>query len=102
MFLVTDKSPKKFRYTFVSKIHKLLIEIIELLYEANSIDVMDVLRLSKQEEVLVKFQVLDYICELATREKCLLFNQYENISCYINSCMKYLNGCINSDKKRRN
>lgn len=101
VFLVTEKSPKKFRYSFVNKIHNLLIEIIELLYEANSIDVMDVLRLSKQESALVKFQILDYLCELATREKCLLFHQYENISNYLNSCMKYLNGWINSDKKKK-
>ena len=75
MFLVTERSPKKFRYSFVNKIHNLLIEIIELLYKTNSIDVMNVLRLSKQEEVIVKFQVLDYICELATRE---------NVCCFIN------------------
>ena len=44
VFVVTKKSPKKFRYSFVNKIHNLLIEIIELLYEANSIDVMDLER----------------------------------------------------------
>ena len=44
MFVVTEKSPKKFRYSFVNKINNLLIEIIELLYEANSIDVMDLER----------------------------------------------------------
>ena len=101
VFLVTEKSPKKFRYSFVNKIHNLLMEIIELLYIANSIDVMNIDRLSKQKDVIVKFEILDYICELSMRQKCLLFNQYENISNYINLCMKYLNGWINSDIKRR-
>ena len=101
MCVMTEKSPKKFRYSFVSKMHNLLIEIIELIYEVNSIDVMDIDRLRKQENTLVKCEIFDYLCELSMREKCLLFHQYENISNYINSCMKYLNEWINSDKKRR-
>ena len=56
---------------------------------------MDIDRLRKQENALVKCEIFDYLCELSMREKCLLFHQYENISNYINSCMKYLNEWIN-------
>ena len=40
VFLITKKSPKKFRYSFITKIHSLLIEIIELFYLAIALDVI--------------------------------------------------------------
>ena len=29
--------------------------------------------------------LLNYVCELSAKEKCILFSQYENISKYINN-----------------
>ena len=69
VFLITEKSPKKFRYSFTTKIHSLLIEIIELFYLANALDVIDEERSKKQELIKVKFKILDYLCDLAYREK---------------------------------
>ena len=46
--------------------------------------------------------ILEYICDLAWKEKCILFNQYENITKYNNSCMKISNSWILSDKRRLN
>lgn len=100
VFVVTQKSPKKYRYSFVTKIHNILLDIIELLYVANSIVLGDNNRLNKQKEAIVKFQLLDYMCDLAHKEKCLLFSQYENISKYINSCLKLLNAWIARDQTR--
>lgn len=37
IFVISEKSPKKYRYSFLTKIYNLLFDIIELLYEANSI-----------------------------------------------------------------
>lgn len=37
------------------------------------------------------------MCDLAQKEKCLLFSQYENICKYINSCLKLLNAWMSSD-----
>ena len=47
ILVITEKSPKKFRYSFINKIHSLLIEIIELLYEANSLDILNINRIEK-------------------------------------------------------
>ena len=49
--------------------HNLLLDIIELLYEANNLLITDKNRLSKQETAKVKFKLLDYICDLSAREK---------------------------------
>ena len=66
IFTVTEKSPKKFRYSLLAKMHNLLIT--------------DKNRLSKQETAKVKFKLLNYICDLSAREKCILFSKYENIA----------------------
>ena len=100
VFVISEKSPKKYRYSFLSKIHNLLFDIIELLYEANSIRLGNDERLNKQKLVKIKLEIVDYLCDLGTREKCFLFSQYENISKYICECMKLLNGWIDSDNKR--
>ena len=69
IFTITEKSPKKFRYSLLTKMHNLLLDIIELLYEANNLLITDKNRLSKQETAKVKFKLLDYICDLSAREK---------------------------------
>lgn len=53
-----------------------------------------------KREAKVKLGIVDYLCDLGTREKCFLFSQSENISKYICECMKLLNGWIESDNKR--
>lgn len=100
IFVISEKSPRKYRYSFLTKIHNLLFDIIELLYEANSIKLGNEERKEKQREAKVKLEIVDYLCDLGTREKCYLFSQYENISKYICECMKLLNGWIESDTKR--
>lgn len=47
VFVVTEKSPKKYRYSVVIRIHNILLDIIELLYVANSITLGDDLRYKK-------------------------------------------------------
>ena len=37
IYTITDKSPKKFRFTLVSKLQNLSIDVIENLYRANSV-----------------------------------------------------------------
>lgn len=37
IYTITDKSPKKFRFTLVSKLQNLSIDVIENLYRANRI-----------------------------------------------------------------
>ena len=55
VFVVTEKSPKKYRYSFVTRIHNILFDIIELLYVANSITLGDDLRYKKQKERCLLF-----------------------------------------------
>ena len=60
VFLITEKSPKKFRYSFTTKIHSLLIEIIELFYLANALDVRDEERSKKQDQEVLNNKFIYY------------------------------------------
>ena len=61
VFVVAEKSLKKYRYSFVTRIHNIQLDIIKLLYEDNSIIFNDDLRCEKTKKAVVKFQLLDYM-----------------------------------------
>ena len=39
MMTVTEKSPKRFRFTFVTRMYNLALDVIEYLYRANDLHV---------------------------------------------------------------
>lgn len=97
---ITEKSPVKYRHSFVSKMDNLCMDIIENLYLANDTDLKDRRRLDYQKVALTKFKVLDYIAEVSMSNGCILLKHYENISKMIYECLNLLNGWIVSDNKR--
>ena len=97
---ITIKSPVKYRYTFVSKMHNLCMEIVENLYYANEIALGDGRRKEYQRTALIKLRLLDYVCEAAKEALCITSKQYEFIVRCILSCINLLNGWILSDDQR--
>ena len=99
---VTQKSPKQFRFTFVSRLQNLALDVIENIYYANEIFVgkNDEKRLSFQHGALTKLKLIAYISELAMTQQCMLFKQYEQIAKLTTDCQRLLGAWINSDKKR--
>lgn len=99
---ITAKSPVKFRYSFVTKMHNLGIEIVEYLYYANMLDLFDARRVDYQKQAMVKLKLLDYVCESAKDVSCITMRQYSNITKEIYSTITLLSGWINSDSERKN
>lgn len=97
---ITEKSPVKYRHTFVAKMDNLCMEIIENLYLANDTNIKDSRRLDYQKYALTKLKVLDYVVEVSASNKCILFKQFEIISKMIYECINLLTGWIQSDCKR--
>ena len=103
---VTQKSPKHFRYTFVSRLQNLSLDIIEKLYRANDIfinknDMNSIQkRLHLQHEALTSVRLLAYFSQLAMEQGCLIFKQFQQISKYTTDCINMIGGWINSDRKR--
>ncbi len=95
---VTEKSPKKFRFTLVVRLQNYILDAIELIYKANcSRDVVERLRL--QEEARVKLSLLDYFAGIAYEQECILFRQYEQISKQQAECLLYLGKWMASTRK---
>ena len=103
---VTEKSPKKFRFTFVSRLQNLSLEIIEDLFRANDIFIAKnepvslSRRLEFQQKALTEIKLLSYFAMLASETGCILPKQYEQIAKQTAECQKLVAGWINSDKKR--
>lgn len=95
---ITEKSPKKFRFTLVVRLQNYCLDIIENIYFAN-LERDGSLRLEKQEKAKYLLSMLDYMSGLAYEEECILFRQYEQISKQIAECIMYLNKWMASSKK---
>jgi len=99
---VTQKSPKQFRFTFVTRLQNLAIDIIECIYRANEEHLINgaAQRIEFQRTALTDLKLLAYIAELAMTQECLLPKQFAEIAQLTTDCQHLLGAWINSDKKR--
>ena len=103
---ITQKSPKHFRYTFVSRLQNLTLSVIENLYRANDTYVCrgDAAgiekRLELQRTAMTDLKVLGYFSMLAMEQECILPKQYEQIARQVTDCQNLLGAWMNSDRKR--
>ncbi len=103
---VTNKSPKSFRFTLVSRLQNLSLDIIENIYKANEVFVQNKdsqhvqKRLDLQHSALTSVKILAYISLLAREQGCILPKQYEQISKLVHDCQYLLGAWIKSDRTR--
>jgi len=103
---VTQKSPKHFRYTFVSKLQNLSLSVIENLFRANDVFVskQDISaqkeRLELQRAAMTDLKLLGYMALLSMEQECILPKQYEQIARQVSDCQNLLGAWMNSDRKR--
>ena len=103
---VTQKSPKQFRFTFVSRLQNLAMDVIENIYRANEVFIgarnqqNAEKRLDFQHKALTSLKILAYFAEMAMTQSCILPKQYEQIAKLTADCQHLLGAWINSDKKR--
>ncbi|WP_330621436.1 four helix bundle protein [Butyrivibrio sp.] len=103
---VTEKSPKRFRFTLVSRLQNYALDVIENLIMANEtfVSVGDtrsaIERMSYQRKAMSRLKLLSYMSELAMKQGCILPKQYELITKQIYDAENMLGAWMNSDKKR--
>ena len=103
---VTQKSPKHFRYTFVSRLQNLSLDVIENLYRANDTFITknntqaQMKRLEFQHSAMTDLKILAYFSLLAMEQKVILPKQYEQIARQSTDCQNLLGAWINSDRRR--
>ena len=103
---ITQKSPKQFRFTFVSRMQNLCLDVIEALYRANDtyVAIGDQTsareRLEHQRRAMTNLKILAYFALLAMENQCILPKQYEQIAQLSTECRNLLGGWMNSDRRR--
>ena len=103
---VTRSSPKVFRFTFVSCMQNLALDVVEKLFRANETFVAEGDTaaadrcLELQHEASVSLKMLLYVAEMAAGQGCLTMKQYEVISDKGFDVGNMIGGWINADKKR--
>ena len=103
---VTDKSPKRFRFTLVAKLQNYALDIIENLYRANEVFVKAgdrekaQQRIDFQHQALTELKLLGYMAQLSMEQGCILPKQYEQITKKIHDCQNMLGAWLNNDRKR--
>lgn len=107
IFTVTEKSPKKFRFTIVSRLQNDALLAMEHLIRANEVYIKDKSqtglykkRLGYQEEAMIDMKVLGYMAMIAREQECILPRQQEQIALQLSECRKMLWAWMLSDKKR--
>lgn len=96
---VTEKSPKKYRFTLVTKLQNLCLDAIDLLYTANELPLGEE-RTAKQKESGVVLRKLGYFSSLAGEIGCILPAQGENASKLQAETLLFLGKWMASDEKR--
>lgn len=104
---VTDKSPKKFRFTLVGRLQNYSLSVIEHLYKANNVFVANSdeaerreKRLELQHEAMTELRLLAYLSMIARESQCILPRQQSQISSRIIETQKLLYAWIKSDGAR--
>lgn len=103
---ITDKSPKRYRFTLVTRLQNYSLDVIEALISANEIYVSTPdtdeakERLKLQRRSMTSLKLLGYISEVAMKHECILTKQYEQITKQIYDVQNLLGAWMNSDKKR--
>lgn len=107
IFTVTDKSPKKFRFTLVTRLQNTCLDIIENLYYANSVYVKgkeDYTHIGKrnayQKRAYVKVKMLLYFALIARENQCILPKQHEQISTQAYEVNRMITAWARSDLRR--
>lgn len=107
VFTVTDKSPKKFRFTLVTRLQNTCLDIIENLYYANSVYVKgkeDYAHIGKrnayQKRAYVKVKMLLYFALIARENQCILPKQHEQISTQAYEVNRMITAWARSDLRR--
>ena len=107
IFLISDSAPKKYRFTFVSRMQNLMLDIIENLYKANYVNLSYMNdrqyragRLEYQEKARLSVDLLCYISQIARKQNCILPKHYEQILVRASEIKRLINGWIRSDMKR--
>lgn len=109
VFLISERMPKKTRFTLTVRLQNLSLDVITYIYTANDVFIrhdMDRERIEKrmyyQHKAGTSLNLVGYVAHIALQQQAILPKQFERISQMIYVCGNLLGGWIQSDVKRIN
>ena len=102
---ITEKSPAKFRGTFVNRMQNFGLEILQGLIRANFIHMNSEVNKQKrenlQQDAVINLKMLGYIAMVAENAGCILPKQYKQIAMQVGECINLTVAWMKSDKERQ-
>ncbi len=98
IFIITEKSPKKLRWSIVARLQNCSTQIIEDLYRANF--ERNEMRLEYQKKVAVNLSLLNFYAETAKKMQAINLHQMTVMATQIEECRRLLMGWARSTKKQ--
>ena len=97
IFVITEKSPKKFRWSIITRLQNASVDVVENLYRANFERGIEE-RIAYQKSALVSINLLDFFTETARSKQAISVHQAAVIGKQIVECKKLLNGWVKATK----
>ncbi|MCM1290037.1 MAG: four helix bundle protein [Corallococcus sp.] len=98
LFVITDKSPAKYRWNIVGRLLNTATDVVECLYRANY--ERDAERIRWQKQAMINLNMLDFFAETAKTKQAINFHQLTVIVQQIVETQKLLSGWVRSTKNR--
>ena len=97
VFVITEKSPKKYRWSIVTRMQNCCMEVLEYLYRANFEREKEP-RISYQKRAATALKLMDFYAETARKKRAITIRQMDMIAALIYETERLLNGWVKSSK----
>ena len=99
IFVITEKSPKKYRWSIISRLQNASVELVENLYRAN-FERDEALRITFQKCAAVCIKLIDFYAETARKKQAITIRQTAVLAKHIAETEKLLHGWVRSTKRK--
>ena len=99
IFVITEKSPKKYRWSIISRLQNASVELVENLYRAN-FERDEALRITFQKCAAVCIKLIDFYAVSARKKQAITIRQTAVLAKHIAETEKLLNGWVRSTKRK--
>ncbi len=99
IFVITEKLPKKYRWSIISRLQNASVELVENLYRAN-FERDEALRITFQKCAAVCIKLIDFYAETARKKQAITIRQTAVLAKHIAETEKLLNGWVRSTKRK--
>lgn len=97
IFVITEKSPKKFRWSIITRLQNASVDVIENLHRANF--EKGEKRIEYQKNAMVSINLVDFFAETARAKNAISLHQTAVIAKQIVECKKLLSGWVRATKR---